>query len=116
MTQLVVERKSLMETIGVDAEFLNTLIGIFLADCPEKLSAIRAGMVTRERREVVNALHSLKGAVSIFGARRVVDAIQSLESIGPEWKQEELVEGIALLEREMALLTFTLKNIAMEPI
>jgi hypothetical protein len=25
MTQLVVERKSLLETIGVDAEFLNTL-------------------------------------------------------------------------------------------
>ena len=116
MTQLVVERKALLENIGVDAEFLNTLIEIFLADCPGKLSAIRAGVVARNPREVVNTLHSLKGAVSIFGAKRAVDAIQNLESIVPEWKQDELHEDFAILEREMALLTFALGEIAKEPI
>jgi len=116
MTQIVVERKALLENIGVDAEFLNTLIEIFLADCPGKLSAIRAGMVTRNPRELVNALHSLKGAVSIFGAKKSVDAIQNLESIVPEWKQDELHEDFALLERGIALLTFALGKIVKEPI
>ena len=116
MTQLVVEKKALLETIGVDAEFLNTLIEIFLADFPGKLSAIRAAVVACDPREVVNAFHSLKGGVSIFGAKRAVDVIQNLESIVPEWKQDELNEDFALPEREMALLTFALGKIAKEPI
>lgn len=116
MTQLVVERKTLLESIEIDAEFLNTLIGIFLADCPGKLAAIRAGVLARDPREVMNASHSLKGAVSIFGAKRAVDATQNLESTVREWKQDELDEAFALLEREMALLTFALENIAKEPI
>jgi hypothetical protein len=39
MTQLVVEKQALLESVENDGEFLKTLIGIFLADCPAKLAA-----------------------------------------------------------------------------
>jgi HPt (histidine-containing phosphotransfer) domain-containing protein len=112
MTQLVVERKALLESMENDVEFLKTLIGIFLADCPRKLAAIRAGVVAHDPREVMKASHSLKGSVSVFGAKSAVDAAQKLESMGREGKQEGLGEAFALLEREMGLVTFALEEIA----
>jgi hypothetical protein len=64
----------------------------------------------------MNASHNLKGAVSVFGAKRAVDAAQILESMGREGEQDELGKALALLEREMALLTFALEEIAKEPL
>src|SRR6202051_3178752 len=61
MTRLVVDRKALLESMENDAEFLKTIIGIFLADCPGKLAATRAGVVAHNLREVMQASHSLKG-------------------------------------------------------
>lgn len=112
MTQPIVEKKALLESMENDTEFLKTLIGIFLADCPEKLAAIRVGVVAHDPLEVMKASHSLKGSVSVFGAKRAVDAAQNLESMGREGKQEGLGEAFALLEREMALVTSALQEIA----
>jgi two-component system sensor histidine kinase/response regulator len=116
MTQLVVERKALLESMENDAKFLNTLIGIFLADCPGRLAAIRAGVVARDPREIMNASHNLKGTVSVFGAKRAMDATLSLECIVREWKLEELDKALARLEKEIALLMLALKEIVEEPI
>jgi HPt (histidine-containing phosphotransfer) domain-containing protein len=60
MTQLLVDRKVLLERLENDAEYLKTLIGIFLADCPAKLAAIRAAVVARDASQVMKASHSLK--------------------------------------------------------
>jgi two-component system, sensor histidine kinase and response regulator len=116
MTQLIVERKALLESMENDVEFLKRLIGIFLADCPGKLAAIRAGVVAYDPHAVMEATHSLKGSVTVFGARSAVDAAQTLESMGREGKQEGLGEAFALLEREMALVTSALEEIAKETV
>jgi len=116
MTQPVVEKKALLESLENDTEFLKTLIGIFLADCPMKLAAIRVGVVGRDPEKVMKASHSLRGAVSVFGAKSAVDAAQNLESMGREGKQEELGQAFALLEQEMALVTQALEAIANEEV
>jgi HPt (histidine-containing phosphotransfer) domain-containing protein len=115
MTQLVVEREALLESMENDAEFLNTLIGIFLADCPGKLAAIRAGVVARDPREIMNASHSLKGAVSVFGAKSATEAARILESMGKQENLEGVNEALGALEREMALVVFALEAISKEP-
>jgi HPt (histidine-containing phosphotransfer) domain-containing protein len=116
MTQLVVDRKALLESMENDAEFLKTIIEIFLADCPGKMAAIRAGVAAINLREVMQASHSLKGSVSVFGAKSAVEAAQKLESMGREGKQEGLNEALAQLEREMAVVTFALEEIAKEAV
>src|SRR5579864_8652825 len=105
MRQPIMEKKALLEIMENDAEFLKTLIGIFLADCPGKLAAIRAGVVAHDSLEIMKASHSLKGAVSVFGAESAVNAAQNLESMGREGKQEEFSGAFALLEQEMTLVT-----------
>lgn len=116
MTQLVIERKVLLESMENDAEFLKTVIGIFLTDYPGKIAAVRAAVVARDPQEVMKASHGLKGSLSVFGAKSAVEAIQNLEDMGRNGKQEKLGEAFALLEREMALVTFALEEIAKEAV
>jgi two-component system, sensor histidine kinase and response regulator len=116
MTQLLVDRKAILESLENDSEFLKTLIGIFLANCPAKLAAIRAAVVACDASQVMKASHSLRGAVSVFGAKGAVDAAHNLESMGREGKQEGLAEAFALLEREMALVARALEEIARDAV
>jgi two-component system, sensor histidine kinase and response regulator len=114
MTSLVVEKKALLESMENDAEFLKTLIGIFLADYPRMLAAIRAGVDAHDPHEVMSASHALRGSISVFGAKSAVEAAWILESMGKQEKVEGLNEALCVLEREMALVLFALEGIAKE--
>jgi two-component system, sensor histidine kinase and response regulator len=111
MTQLVVERKSLLESVENDAEFLHTVIGIFLADYPGMLAKIRAAVAAHDPTQVMSASHALKGSVSFFGAKCAVETARILESMGKQEKLEGLNEALCALEREMALVVFALEKI-----
>lgn len=114
MTQLVLDRKTLLERMDNDAEFLKTVIGIFLADYPGMLAAIRLAVAARDPTQVMNASHALKGSVSSFGANSAVEAARILESMGKQKKLEGVNEALCVLEREMALVLFALGEIARE--
>jgi HPt (histidine-containing phosphotransfer) domain-containing protein len=114
MTQLVVERKALLESMDNDAEFLKTVIGIFLADCPGMMADIRSAVSARDATRVMSASHALKGSVSFFLAKSAVEAARILESMGKEEKLEGINEALCVLEREMALVLFALEAIGKE--
>jgi len=116
MTPLVVEKKALLESLENDAEFLKTVIGIFLADCPGMLASIRAGVGAHDPHKVMNASHALKGSVSVFGAKSAVEAAQTLESMGKQENLEGVNEALCMLEQEMALVLFALEEIAKEAV
>ena len=112
MTKLVVERKALLESFENDTRLLEEVVGIFLADCPGMLALIQAGVAAREPNQVMNASHALKGSVSIFGAKSAVEAAQNLESMARQGKLEGVAEAFSVLEREIALVTSVLEEIA----
>jgi HPt (histidine-containing phosphotransfer) domain-containing protein len=116
MNELVVDRKAVLETFDNNAEFLKSVIGTFLADSPGQLAAVRAAVAANNLSEVMKAAHSLKGSVSVFSAKSAAAAAQNLESMGREGKQEGLGEALAALEREMALVTSELQEIAKETV
>jgi two-component system, sensor histidine kinase and response regulator len=114
MTSLLVEKKVLLESFENDTEFLKTVIGIFLSDCPRMLAAIRTGVGARNPHDVMATSHALKGSVSVFGAKSAVMAAQILESMGKQEKLEGANEALCVLEREMALVVCALEGIAKE--
>jgi HPt (histidine-containing phosphotransfer) domain-containing protein len=114
MTQLVIEKKALLETFGNDAEFLKTVIGIFLADCAGMLTAIRAGVAAQDYQELMNTAHALKGSVSVFGAIKAVEAVRVLESMSGQKQLEGVAEALRVLEHEIALVCSALEEIAKE--
>jgi two-component system, sensor histidine kinase and response regulator len=112
MTSLPVEKQALLESMGNDVEFLQKVIGIFLADCPEMLGTIRSGVAAGDPVKVMAASHDLKGSVSFFGANSAVEAARILECMGKEKKLEGLSEALCVLEREMSLVLSALEDIA----
>jgi HPt (histidine-containing phosphotransfer) domain-containing protein len=114
MSQAIVDREVLLASMGNDVAFLRTVIGIFLEDCPEMLSKIRAGVASSDPVQLMNASHALKGAVSVFGAKEAVGAATTLESMGRQKKLESAREVVCVPEREIALVSSALATIANE--
>ncbi len=114
MTQLVLEKHALLESMGNDVEFLIKVIGIFLADCPAMMEDVRTSVAARDSLRIMTGSHALRGAVSLFGAKSAAEAARVLEFMGRQARLEGVDEALGVLEREMALVLFSLKEIAQE--
>jgi HPt (histidine-containing phosphotransfer) domain-containing protein len=108
----VVDRKAILESLDNDSQFLETLIGIFLTDCPGLLNEIRVAVIARDAGQIMRAAHVLKGSVSFFGPVKAVQAAQVLESMGKEANLEGIDEAFSTFEREMASVSLALEEIA----
>jgi HPt (histidine-containing phosphotransfer) domain-containing protein len=114
MTRVVVEKTALLETLDNDPQLLREVIGIFLADCPGKLAELRAAITAGDPERIANSSHSLRGSVATFGAQKAVEVAQKLESMGRQGQLQGATEAFSVLEREMALVTSALAEIAKE--
>ena len=112
MIELIVNKETLLEGLDNDPQLLKDVIGIFLADCPNKLAELRTAVMARNVNQIASGAHSLRGSVSIFGATTAVEAARTLESMGGKGDAEDLDEAFSVLERETALLTSALEQIA----
>jgi two-component system sensor histidine kinase/response regulator len=75
-----------------DMEFLLELARIFLDSCPQSVTDIRAALALGDSQALMQAAHSLKGAVGNFGQGSAYAAAHKLEMLGQAGK---LDEGIA---------------------
>jgi len=112
MIQPVVEKQALLESLDNDAGFLKEIIGTFLADSPKMLAEIRSGVAACDPVKVMSASHTLRGCVSCFAAKGAVEAASILESMGRQEKLEGAKEALCALERELALVSSALEEIA----
>lgn len=116
MTQLIMDKSALLESLGNDEEFLRKIIGIFLADYPGILAEIRSGVSLGDPSQIMNASHALRGAVSYFGAESATEAARTLESMGKLGNLENVRAALAVLEREIARVSLALEEIAKGPL
>ena len=82
--------------VGGDKDLLKELLQLFAVECPQLLASIREAIDHSDAVLLRRAAHSLKGAVSNFGAPAVVAAAQRLELLG---QQENLLEAPAACAR-----------------
>jgi two-component system, sensor histidine kinase and response regulator len=62
-----------------DPAFIRRLAHLYLEDYPQQAQVLRAALGSRDLERLYSISHSVKGAVSQFGARRAVDAAQAVE-------------------------------------
>jgi CheY-like chemotaxis protein len=67
-----------------DPEFLAEIVNLFLATCPEMLSAIEDAIAQQDADAVRRSAHTLKGAVANFGAAAVVERAKAIEMMGQD--------------------------------
>jgi HPt (histidine-containing phosphotransfer) domain-containing protein len=87
-----------------DKGLLQELIGLFFDGIPKLLSAIQESITRRDARALERAAHTLKGAVSNFGAKSACDAALRLEVIGRGGDFPHSEEAYVELEKEVTRL------------
>ncbi len=71
-----------LERVGGDRELLEEVAQLFLDDYPNSIAEIQTALAAGDPRGVERGAHTLKGAVSNFGADSVVETALALEMAG----------------------------------
>lgn len=92
---------SLLTQVGNDDQLLVELIQIFFADVPSLLQQLKNAAETRDLPNLQRHAHTLKGAISIFGAKSPTQTALMLEQIGRAKGSEDPVPLYFRLESEL---------------
>ena len=111
---LQLDSVEVLERFDDDVEFLQEVVDQFVADAPSQLAALREAIAGQDAKLLERAAHSLRGAISNFGAEVVVELSGQIESLAIDGGFEDakaLVErlaiGIEQLEKELRTLCAT---------
>jgi len=100
-----------LSRVGGDIDLLKEVIGLFLDDFPQALENIRSAVVSRDPAALEHQAHSLKGAVSTFGAQRAFEAALALERQGRSKDLTSVENGLCQLEDALHALVPELQAI-----
>jgi CheY-like chemotaxis protein/HPt (histidine-containing phosphotransfer) domain-containing protein len=86
---------------GGDRQLLGELLGIFLADCPGQLQALRDAAAGSDPAALMRAAHTLSGSLRVLGATAAAEFVGRLEALGREGQLEGAAAFLARLEPEL---------------
>jgi CheY-like chemotaxis protein/HPt (histidine-containing phosphotransfer) domain-containing protein len=98
--------------VGEDSDLLAELSGLFLAEYPRLLDAIRQGFDNRDSAAVQNAAHQLKGLLAQFCADSARDSAWQLELAAREGDLPRAASAATQLAAQMELLRPELEALA----
>ena len=90
---------------GGDKDLLRELCDLYLEEQPKMLDAIRVAVAQRDATSLHRAAHKLKGSISTFGATRVSEAAQQLETSGQSADFSRVEHELEALKREIETFT-----------
>ncbi len=107
----VIDEARLLERVGGDRRALSEVARIFLADAPRRTAEIRRAIAKGDARALRAAAHTLKGAVSNFGAQGAVEAAFDLQKLGDSGQLDEAPSALERLEAEMKAVRSELRRL-----
>lgn len=81
-----------------DDTFVKEIIGIYLEDIPERLSALKSARVSDDRALYVRSAHTIKGSSANVGAAEVQHLATRLEQRAKQEALAELDQDLGALE------------------
>ncbi|HUF75842.1 MAG TPA: response regulator, partial [Longimicrobiales bacterium] len=75
-------RDALLARVESDLDLLRTLVGVFKADRPQRMEEIESAVDTDDAAALSAAAHTMKGALSVFGAEPARSIAEDLENRG----------------------------------
>ena len=102
--EAVMNREESLERTGGDAVLLGELAEVFLADLPVKMAALELAIAADDADGVRGEAHSLKGAVSTFGAEPARLAALALEERGKAGQLDGVEAELGRLRAELERL------------
>ncbi len=110
-TLLEFEYETLQTNTGRDPELAHQMIDLFVEEFHVQVESVLMAVDSRDGPAIAKAAHLLRGSVSIFGAKKSVELLRELESIGKNcdfakidgvWNQ--LSQSLNLLLRELQMV------------
>ncbi len=95
-----------------DHELLRDVAGMFVADAPRMVEAVRAAVSAGDAHALHVAAHALKGSASTFVARGLVEAAWALEQMGRRAELGGAAAALTALEAEATRLRQALTEYA----
>jgi two-component system, sensor histidine kinase and response regulator len=86
---------------GDDRQLLGELLGIFLADGPAQLQALRDAVAGADPAALMRTAHALSGSLRVLGAGAAIALVGRLEALGREGQLEGAAALLAGLEPEL---------------
>ncbi|MBN1827466.1 MAG: response regulator [Candidatus Eisenbacteria bacterium] len=90
----------LIEISGGDAEFMQTLIGIFLNDTERHIANLENALRDQNSRTILYEAHAIKGSSGHAGAEAMHSIAGSIESMGEEGRSESIPGAMQDLKAE----------------
>jgi two-component system, sensor histidine kinase len=106
-----IDQAALLERVGGDVELMHEVIRLFMEDCPMRLSAIHAAVVSGNAEALRNAAHALRGAAGTLSAGGLVEAALVLERLGAENRLAPAEAAWKTLNAEAAHLAAALQDL-----
>lgn len=100
-----------LSRVGGDVELLKEVIELFLDDYPSTLQKIKSAVAASDASALEQHAHSLKGAVSTFGASRAFEAAFELEKQGRSRDLGGAEAGLLQLEQALEALRPELESL-----
>jgi len=110
----VLDRAVMLASVEHDLILLRELVEIFLAESPGLLAQIRSGVSENRPERVERAAHTLKGALSAFGALRACEAARQLEQRGRDARLADAAQIIPALESDLIQVCHALSDFLRE--
>jgi two-component system sensor histidine kinase/response regulator len=104
------DRAELLARMGGDHDLMQEVIAAFLAEVPERLSALRAAAEAGDGNLVKRTAHSFKGSITIFPSRAALEAISAVELAGLANDREGAHRAIASLAEAIDRLVADLRE------
>ena len=100
-TKLLVDLEATLERLGGDQELLESVVQMFLEECPSLIANLRTAVLQRDAKSLELAGHTLRGLVANFGAASVCELAFKLELMGKEGNLAESEAVTTALEAEL---------------
>ncbi len=94
-----------LQTVNGDRELLQAVIGAFLEESPDRMTAIREAIAGGDAAALRVAAHALKGSLQYFGAEGAYGHAYRLEKIGQDGNLEGAAAACEALAAEILRLT-----------
>jgi len=107
---LTLDEDALRQHFGGDEAFFREVAGVFLECSPAWLADIRAAIESGDTSKLRIAAHTLKGAVSHFGASEVQAAADQLEQLAKRGELQSSRTILSALDRSLLQLQAALNS------
>lgn len=101
---------TLADRLGGDEALALELVSIFLAEYPNLLNAIHAGVARGDAQAIRRSAHALRGSVTNFVDEGPTATLFAIERAGAESRLDDVRVLVGQLDRELDILAAAMRD------